>query len=38
MQGHPKTIELLNQLLAEELSAADQYFVHAEPNDSMVSA
>ncbi|OWY39682.1 bacterioferritin [Xenophilus sp. AP218F] len=30
MQGHPKTIELLNQLLAEELSAADQYFVHAE--------
>lgn len=30
MQGHPKTIELLNVLLAEELSAADQYFIHAE--------
>lgn len=30
MQGHPKTIELLNELLAEELSAADQYFIHAE--------
>nr|WP_294867781.1 bacterioferritin [uncultured Pseudogulbenkiania sp.] len=30
MQGHPKTIELLNALLAEELSAADQYFIHAE--------
>ena len=30
MQGHPKIIALLNDLLAEELSAADQYFVHAE--------
>ena len=30
MQGDPKTIELLNELLAEELSAADQYFIHAE--------
>ncbi|SMF31113.1 bacterioferritin [Pseudogulbenkiania subflava] len=30
MQGHPKIIELLNALLAEELSAADQYFIHAE--------
>ncbi|MDF0606582.1 bacterioferritin [Neisseriaceae bacterium TC5R-5] len=30
MQGHPKVIELLNQLVAEELSAADQYFIHAE--------
>ncbi|KUM02371.1 bacterioferritin [Chromobacterium subtsugae] len=30
MQGDPKTIALLNDLLAEELSAADQYFIHAE--------
>ncbi|MEQ6289302.1 bacterioferritin [Vogesella sp. GCM10023246] len=30
MQGHPKIIDLLNELLAEELSAADQYFIHAE--------
>ena len=30
MQGNPKIIDLLNELLAEELSAADQYFVHAE--------
>lgn len=30
MQGNLKVIELLNDLLAEELSAADQYFVHAE--------
>ncbi|AXK37999.1 bacterioferritin [Crenobacter cavernae] len=30
MQGHPQIIALLNDLLAEELSAADQYFIHAE--------
>ncbi|MDN0077155.1 bacterioferritin [Crenobacter sp. SG2303] len=30
MQGHPDTLKLLNDLLAEELSAADQYFIHAE--------
>lgn len=30
MQGHPQIIAALNELLAEELSAADQYFIHAE--------
>ncbi|SCK20875.1 bacterioferritin [Vogesella sp. LIG4] len=30
MQGDPKILDLLNDLLAEELSAADQYFIHAE--------
>lgn len=30
MQGHPDIIALLNGLLTEEMSAADQYFIHAE--------
>ncbi|TCW33793.1 bacterioferritin [Gulbenkiania mobilis] len=30
MQGDPQVIAYLNRLLAEELSAADQYFIHAE--------
>jgi bacterioferritin len=30
MQGDPQTLALLNDLLAEELSAVDQYFIHAE--------
>lgn len=30
MKGDPKVIEILNSLLAEELTAISQYFVHAE--------
>jgi bacterioferritin len=30
MQGNPKVIALLNQALAEELTAINQYFLHAE--------
>jgi bacterioferritin len=30
MKGHDKIIETLNERLAEELSAINQYFVHAE--------
>jgi len=30
VQGSPNIIKLLNGLLTEELSAADQYFIHAE--------
>lgn len=29
MQGHPKIIECLNELLRGELAARDQYFVHS---------
>ncbi len=29
MQGHPKVIETLNALLAGELMARDQYFIHS---------
>lgn len=29
MKGHPQVIEKLNELLAGELSAMDQYFVHS---------
>lgn len=29
MQGHPKVIDHLNELLAGELTAIDQYFVHS---------
>jgi bacterioferritin len=30
MQGNPKLIEILNDLLADELAAINQYIVHAE--------
>jgi bacterioferritin len=30
MKGHPKVIEQLNRALREELTAINQYFVHAE--------
>ena len=30
MQGNPKVIALLNQALKEELTAINQYFIHAE--------
>lgn len=30
MKGNPKVIEALNKLLANELAAMDQYFLHAE--------
>ena len=30
MKGHPKVIEQLNKALGEELTAVNQYFVHAE--------
>lgn len=30
MKGHPKLIETLNHLLADELTAINQYIVHAE--------
>jgi bacterioferritin len=30
MQGNPKVIALLNEALREELSAINQYFIHAE--------
>ena len=30
MQGNPKVIEQLNEALAEELTAINQYFLHAE--------
>jgi bacterioferritin len=29
MKGSPKVIELLNTLLAGELTAIDQYFIHS---------
>lgn len=29
MKGHPEVIDLLNHLLAGELAARDQYFIHA---------
>lgn len=29
MKGNPKIIDLLNKLLAEELTAMDQYFAHS---------
>jgi bacterioferritin len=33
MQGHAKVIEQLNKALQEELTAVDQYIVHAEMSD-----
>lgn len=30
MQGHPEIIELLNDVLTAELTAINQYFIHAE--------
>ena len=29
MKGNPKVIDILNSLLASELSAMDQYFIHS---------
>lgn len=34
MKGNPKLIETLNSLLAEELTAINQYMVHAEMNEA----
>lgn len=34
MQGNPKVIEHLNRLLAGELSAIDQYFIHSRMYDN----
>ncbi len=34
MQGNPKVIDALNQLLAEELTAINQYMVHSEMCDN----
>jgi bacterioferritin len=34
MKGDPKLIEVLNQLLADELAAVNQYMVHAEMCDN----
>ena len=34
MKGNPTVIEILNRLLADELSAINQYMVHAEMYDS----
>ena len=34
MQGNPKLIEALNKLLAEELTAINQYMVHSEMCDN----
>jgi bacterioferritin len=34
MQGNPKLIETLNSLLADELTAINQYMVHAEMADN----
>ena len=34
MKGNPKVIELLNRALREELTAINQYFVHAEMSES----
>ncbi len=34
MQGNPKVIEMLNALLADELTAVNQYMVHSEMCDN----
>jgi len=34
VKGHPEIIQLLNQLLAEELTAINQYMVHSEMCDN----
>ena len=33
MKGNEKILEVLNDLLADELTAVNQYMVHAEMND-----
>ena len=30
MKGHPEIIEILNELLADELTAINQYILHGE--------
>ena len=34
MQGDPEIIELLNEVLTAELTAINQYFIHAKMNDN----
>ena len=34
MKGNPEVISTLNQLLAEELTAINQYMVHSEMSDN----
>ena len=34
MQGNPEVIEALNELLTAELTAINQYFIHAKMNEN----